>query len=48
LLPYTDRHYQRIDDLLTQSFIVDYTLFAMDSAGITGGEAMDVNGVEQH
>ncbi|KAI8984486.1 WD40-repeat-containing domain protein [Mycotypha africana] len=26
LLPYTDRHYQRIDDLITQSFIIDYTL----------------------
>lgn len=28
LLPYTDRHYQRIDDLITQSYIVDYTLLA--------------------
>ncbi|KAG1526209.1 hypothetical protein G6F46_005425 [Rhizopus delemar] len=28
LLPYTDRHYQRIDDLITQSFIIDYTLQA--------------------
>ncbi|KAI8993249.1 WD40-repeat-containing domain protein [Pilobolus umbonatus] len=27
-LPYTDRHYQRIDDLITQSFIIDYTLEA--------------------
>lgn len=30
LLPYTDRHYQRIDDLITQSFIVDYTLQAQE------------------
>ncbi|ORX60478.1 WD40 repeat-like protein [Hesseltinella vesiculosa] len=26
LLPYTDRHYQRLDDLITQSYIIDYTL----------------------
>ncbi|KAG0167641.1 U3 small nucleolar RNA-associated protein 13 [Apophysomyces sp. BC1034] len=30
LLPYTDRHYQRIDDLITQSFIVDYTLHTQE------------------
>ncbi|KAI9010951.1 WD40-repeat-containing domain protein [Phycomyces nitens] len=30
LLPYTDRHYQRIDDLITQSFIIDYTLHAQE------------------
>ncbi|KAI8394307.1 WD40-repeat-containing domain protein [Radiomyces spectabilis] len=30
LLPYTDRHYQRIDDLITQSYIVDYTLHAQE------------------
>ncbi|KAI8065236.1 WD40-repeat-containing domain protein [Gongronella butleri] len=26
LLPYTDRHYQRLDNLITQSYIIDYTL----------------------
>ncbi|RUS12640.1 small-subunit processome, partial [Endogone sp. FLAS-F59071] len=30
LIPYTERHYQRLDDLVTQSFIVDYTLHAMN------------------
>ncbi|ORZ19470.1 WD40-repeat-containing domain protein [Absidia repens] len=30
LLPYTDRHYQRIDDLITQSYIIDYTLQAQE------------------
>ncbi|KAI9303461.1 WD40-repeat-containing domain protein [Cunninghamella echinulata] len=30
LLPYTDRHYQRIDDLITQSYIIDYTLHAQE------------------
>ncbi|OAD67317.1 hypothetical protein PHYBLDRAFT_178344 [Phycomyces blakesleeanus NRRL 1555(-)] len=30
LLPYTDRHYQRMDDLITQSFIIDYTLHAQE------------------
>ncbi|KAI9289951.1 WD40-repeat-containing domain protein [Umbelopsis sp. AD052] len=48
LLPYTERHYQRIDDLLTQSFIVDYTLHAMDMANPVGKETMEVNGIEHN
>jgi U3 small nucleolar RNA-associated protein 13 len=47
-LPYTERHYQRIDDLLTQSFIVDYTLHAMDMANPVGKETMEVNGLEHN
>ncbi|KAJ1973138.1 U3 small nucleolar RNA-associated protein [Dimargaris xerosporica] len=31
LIPYSERHYQRLDHLLTQSYIVDYTLHAMDT-----------------
>ncbi|KAG2216854.1 hypothetical protein INT45_005221 [Circinella minor] len=31
LLPYTDRHFQRLDDFITQSYIVDYTLHAQES-----------------
>ncbi|KAI9499124.1 WD40-repeat-containing domain protein [Zychaea mexicana] len=31
LLPYTDRHFQRLDDFITQSYIVDYTLHAQKS-----------------
>jgi U3 small nucleolar RNA-associated protein 13 len=30
LIPYTERHFQRANQLLTQSFIVDYTLQNMD------------------
>ncbi|KAJ1657137.1 U3 small nucleolar RNA-associated protein 13 [Dispira simplex] len=29
LIPYSERHYQRMDNMLTQSFMVDYTLHAM-------------------
>ncbi|KAJ2779012.1 U3 small nucleolar RNA-associated protein [Coemansia javaensis] len=32
--PYSERHFGRLDDLLTKSFIVDYTLHAMDALGI--------------
>ncbi|KAJ1836747.1 U3 small nucleolar RNA-associated protein [Coemansia sp. RSA 2711] len=31
LLPYSERHFSRLDALLTGSFIVDYTLHAMDA-----------------
>ena len=30
LLPYTERHYQRLQQLLTDACLVDYTLLAMD------------------
>ncbi|CAG8469134.1 6057_t:CDS:10 [Paraglomus occultum] len=30
LIPYSERHYQRVDRMMTDSFIVDYTLHAMD------------------
>ncbi|KAJ2556893.1 U3 small nucleolar RNA-associated protein [Coemansia sp. RSA 1933] len=31
--PYTERHFGRLDSLLTDSFIIDYTLNAMDAVG---------------
>lgn len=30
LLPYTERHYQRLDRMITDSFLVDYTLHSMN------------------
>ncbi|KAG9304393.1 hypothetical protein G9A89_019955 [Geosiphon pyriformis] len=30
LIPYSERHFQRLDSLITDSFILDYTLQAMD------------------
>jgi len=30
LIPYTERHLHRLDQLLTRSFIVDATLVGMD------------------
>ncbi|KAI0244513.1 U3 small nucleolar RNA-associated protein 13 [Massospora cicadina] len=32
LIPYTQRHYAKLDHLITQSFLIDYTLQAMDQA----------------
>ncbi|KAJ9089192.1 U3 small nucleolar RNA-associated protein 13 [Entomophthora muscae] len=32
LIPYTQRHYAKLDQLITQSFLIDYTLEAMDQA----------------
>ncbi|KAJ1963994.1 U3 small nucleolar RNA-associated protein, partial [Dipsacomyces acuminosporus] len=40
LQPYSERHFSRLDGLLTDSFIVDYTLHAMDSTNPVGMEAM--------
>ncbi|RUS34835.1 WD40-repeat-containing domain protein [Jimgerdemannia flammicorona] len=46
LIPYTERHYQRLDDLITQSFIVDYTLHAMDLIDPVG-KKVEVDGIEE-
>ncbi|RKP08927.1 quinon protein alcohol dehydrogenase-like superfamily [Thamnocephalis sphaerospora] len=40
LIPYTERHYARLDALLTSSYIVDYTLRAMDRHGPVGSELL--------
>ncbi|KAJ2356963.1 U3 small nucleolar RNA-associated protein [Coemansia sp. RSA 2618] len=43
LQPYSERHFSRLDGLLTGSFIVDYTLHAMDAVSSldTGAADMD-------
>ncbi|KAI9594590.1 WD40-repeat-containing domain protein [Syncephalis fuscata] len=40
MIPFTDRHFARLDALLTQSYIVDYTLRAMDRHGPVGNELL--------
>ncbi|KAJ2087836.1 U3 small nucleolar RNA-associated protein, partial [Coemansia sp. S142-1] len=40
--PYSERHFTRLDNLLTDSFIVDYTLHAMDSVNPAGMEALTI------
>ena len=45
LMPYTERHYARVDRMLVESAMLDYTLQAMDSVlGVHGEEAMDDEG----
>ncbi|KAJ2719525.1 U3 small nucleolar RNA-associated protein [Coemansia sp. Benny D115] len=38
--PYSERHFGRLDNLLTDSFILDYTLHAMDAFHPSGMEAL--------
>ncbi|KAJ1900041.1 U3 small nucleolar RNA-associated protein [Kickxella alabastrina] len=40
--PYSERHFSRFDGLLTDSFIIDYTLHAMDSVHPAGMEALTI------
>ncbi|KAK3846100.1 MAG: WD40-repeat-containing domain protein [Linnemannia gamsii] len=37
LLPYSDRHFQRVEALTVRSFVVDYTVQAMDLMSLVGG-----------
>ncbi|KAF9124187.1 U3 small nucleolar RNA-associated protein 13 [Mortierella sp. 14UC] len=37
LLPYSDRHFQRVEALTVRSFVVDYTVQAMDLLSLVGG-----------
>ncbi|KAJ1871700.1 U3 small nucleolar RNA-associated protein, partial [Coemansia sp. RSA 486] len=41
--PYSERHFSRFDSLLTDSFIVDYTLHAMESFHPVGMETLTIN-----
>ncbi|ORX94019.1 WD40 repeat-like protein [Basidiobolus meristosporus CBS 931.73] len=41
ILPYTERHFSRIDQLITNSYIMDYTLHAMDLFSPAGMEIME-------
>ena len=42
LLPYSERHYARVDRLVQDSYVLDYVVGEMDG-GIFGGETMDVD-----
>ncbi|KAF9923420.1 U3 small nucleolar RNA-associated protein 13 [Linnemannia zychae] len=43
LLPYSDRHFQRVEALSVRSFVVDYTVQAMDLMSLVGGmDDMDI------
>ncbi|KAG0072281.1 U3 small nucleolar RNA-associated protein 13 [Linnemannia elongata] len=37
LLPYSDRHFQRVEALTVRSYVVDYTVQAMDLISLVGG-----------
>ena len=37
-IPYTERHFARINQIMTNSFIVDFTLESMDMLGSIGGD----------
>lgn len=37
LLPYSDRHFQRVEALSVRSYVVDYTVQAMDLISLVGG-----------
>ncbi|KAJ1813279.1 U3 small nucleolar RNA-associated protein, partial [Coemansia sp. RSA 2598] len=41
--PYSERHFSRLDNLLTDSFIVDYTLHAMEAFHPVGMETLTLN-----
>jgi U3 small nucleolar RNA-associated protein 13 len=43
LLPYSERHFSRIDRLMQDSYMLDYALSEMDG-GVFGAEIMEVNG----
>ncbi|WWD05524.1 hypothetical protein V865_003603 [Kwoniella europaea PYCC6329] len=44
LIPYSERHFSRVDKLVQDSFMLDYVLGEMDG-GIFGGEIMSVDGM---
>ncbi|WRT65886.1 uncharacterized protein IL334_002837 [Kwoniella shivajii] len=45
LIPYSERHFSRIDKLVQESYMLDYVLGEMDG-GLFGGEVMDIDGVD--
>ena len=40
ILPYAERHYNRTNELLVQSYLLDYSLHAMDRHNPAGTEAL--------
>lgn len=43
LIPYSERHFTRIDKLVQDSYMLDYVVGEMDG-GLFGGEVMDIDG----
>ncbi|WVR05663.1 hypothetical protein IAU60_002685 [Kwoniella sp. DSM 27419] len=43
LIPYSERHFTRVDKLVQESYMLDYVLGEMDG-GLFGGEVMDLDG----
>jgi U3 small nucleolar RNA-associated protein 13 len=43
LIPYSERHFNRIDKLVQESYMLDYVVGEMDG-GLFGGEVMDIDG----
>ena len=41
LKAYTQRHYERVDDLVDESYVIEYTLREMDQVGVNAGEVDD-------
>ncbi|ORY28626.1 WD40-repeat-containing domain protein [Naematelia encephala] len=42
LIPYSERHYQRIEKLVQESYVLDYVVGEMDG-GVFGAEIMDID-----
>lgn len=42
LIPYSERHFARVDRLVQDSYVLDYVVGEMDG-GMFGGEVMDVD-----
>lgn len=43
LIPYSERHFQRVERLVQDSYVLDYVVGEMDG-GMFGGEVMEVDG----
>ncbi|WWD18110.1 hypothetical protein CI109_102559 [Kwoniella shandongensis] len=46
LIPYSERHFTRVDKLVQESYMLDYVLGEMDG-GLFGGEVMELDAVEE-
>jgi U3 small nucleolar RNA-associated protein 13 len=42
LIPYSERHYSRLERLVQDSYVLDYVVSEMDG-GVLGGEVMDID-----
>ena len=44
LIPYSERHFARIERLAQDSYVLDYVVGEMDG-GVSGAEVMDIDGI---